>query len=569
MTSSIRFAGWRWNRPLAALLVLVLAVAVALTLRAAPSSAPLAPDAVPAGATAAAKAPTLAGLPASRPVSVIVAVRGTGTAADAAALVAAHGATAGTPLEIIHAVAATMTAGQARALAAEPEIRAISLDAAVRSTGYHRFDRRAIESDYLKAVRASRAWDRNDNATGAGVGVAVIDTGIAGDLPDFRVSADDATSRVVASAVENAGTSTAADTLGHGTHVAGLIAGNGSALDDDDPALGKHYGVAPDANLIAVKIADDQGSTTLADVIAGLQFVLDHQADLNIKVVNLSLNSTVAQSRDTDPLDAAVEVAWLNGITVVAAAGNRGSAPDAVGYAPANDPYVISVGATDDSGTPKAKDDVVPDWSSRGTTQDGFAKPEVLAPGAHMIAPLAPGSAYGTQCPECVVDGRYLQIGGTSMAAGVVSGAAADLLSAHPDWTPDQVKFALIKKSRHVSNSDVGEIDVAAAVKANGNKVGNKDLRPSALLPSYDPAAADFDRLSWTRLSWTRLSWTRLSWTSVDGGDAKGAPWSRLSWTCACVPPEDADGDGQVDPSRLSWTRLSWTRLSWTASFSK
>ena len=162
--------------------------------------------------------------------------------------------------------------------------------------------------------------------------------------------------------------------------MAGLIAGDGWYRDSGDSLYGQYAGTAPDANLISVKVADDSGHATTLDAIYGLQFAVDHKADYNIRVVNLSFRSTSEESYTTDPLDAAVEQAWFHGITIVAAAGNLGTATDAVSYAPGNDPYVITVGAVDTGGTTSTSDDVQASWSSRGVTQDGFSKPDVRRP---------------------------------------------------------------------------------------------------------------------------------------------------------------------------------------------
>ena len=179
----------------------------------------------------------------------------------------------------------------------------------------------------------------------------------------------------------------------------------------------------------------------MLDVINGLQFVVDHKAEFNIRVVNLSLSTDTPQSYKTDPLDAAVEYAWQKGIVVVAASGNRGTAADAVKYAPANDPFVISVGGSDENGDYGKGERAA--WSSTGRTQDGFAKPDVMAPGAHIVSVLAPSSAFLTLCPNCAIGGAYFKAGGTSMAAPVVAGAVALLLQARPNLTPDQVKTLL------------------------------------------------------------------------------------------------------------------------------
>ena len=132
----------------------------------------------------------------------------------------------------------------------------------------------------------------------------------------------------------------------------------------------------------------------MLDVIYGLQFAVEHQSQFNIRVINLSLDSTTPQSYKTDPLDAAVETAWMHGIVVVAAAGNRGNVPGAVQYSPANDPYVITVGGVDENGSGNPANDTIASWSSLGTTQDGFQKPDVYAPGAHIVSVLAPNSNF-------------------------------------------------------------------------------------------------------------------------------------------------------------------------------
>jgi serine protease AprX len=148
------------------------------------------------------------------------------------------------------------------------------------------------------------------------------------------------------------------------------------------------------------------------------------------------VDSATPQSYNTDPLDAAVEAAWKRGIVVVAAAGNRGTAPNAVQFAPANDPFAITVGAVDENGSPNPLGDTIPAWSSRGITQDGFQKPDVYAPGAHIVSVLAPNSYFARECPTCVIDGDYIRTSGTSMAAPMISGLVADVLEAHPDLTP-------------------------------------------------------------------------------------------------------------------------------------
>ena len=396
-----------------------------------------------------------------------------------------------------------------------------------------------LEQPFLKSVRADAAWAR---ATGRGVGVAVIDTGIAGDVPDFQNPRGG--SRVIASAVTNPCARDANDQYGHGTHVAGLIAGNSLVYPVTHWAFGKYMGVAPRANLVSVKVSDDDGNTTVLDVIYGIQFAVDNKAAYGIRVVNLSLSSTVAESYRTDPLDAAVESAWFSGLVVVTAAGNEGTTNDGVTFAPANDPWVITAGALDDKGTFTRLDDALAPWSSRGLTQDGIAKPEVLAPGAKLVSTLAPGSDFARLCPECVLDqGRYFRAGGTSMSSAVVSGAAALLVEAHPDWTPAQVKGALMAKLVDVPGAG-GVIDVNAALDASS--VFSTSLAPNTLI---DPATGQID--------WARASFRRASFRDASGSPL-GASWSRASFRCEC----GFTASGEVDPTRVSFRRVSFRKTT-------
>ena len=266
-------------------------------------------------------------------------------------------------------------------------------------------------------------------------------------------------------------------------------------------------------------MSDDHGNAYLIDVIAALQFVVDHGADYGIRVVNLSLGSSLALPYEIDPLNAAVEAAWAHGVVVVVAAGNRGSEPDAVSYSPANDPYVITVGAVDDQGTKTTGDDSLTPWSSRGVTQDGFAKPDIVAPGAHIVAPLAPDSDFASLCPGCVVDERYFRIGGTSMAAPIVAGIAADMLSVRPELTPDEVKGALTSNRRRTKDG-AWEVAADSAIHASKRELeSNQGLAPSWFL---DPETGAID---YTRASWRRASWR----AAVDG---LRASWRAESWTC-------------------------------------
>jgi serine protease AprX len=445
-------------------------------------------------------------------------------------------------VRIIDAVGAVLSPDEAEKLRRSRDIKAVTLNAPVSPTTLVNFDPNKMATAYNQSAKSSNLWN---SATGKGVGVAVIDTGVAGDLPDFRVSQTDARSRVIASAVVNPYAENARDSYGHGTLVAGILAGNSGYRPANDPLRGKYAGAAPDANIISVKISDEQGQATVLDAIYGIQFAVDHMADYNIRVINLSLTSTEPQSYKTDPLDAAVESAWFNGIVVVAAAGNDGSAADAVSYAPANDPYVITVGAVDDKMTKGVTDDAITSWSSRGVTQDGFAKPELYAPGAHIQANLAPSSAFVSLCPSCIVNGSYIQAGGTSLAAPIIAGTVAGILEKRPSWTPDMVKGALLNTTRTIPGGR--EVDALNAYNASKDKLtSNIGLTPNTLVDATTGA-----------IDYTRASWRLADWSSAP--DLLQAGWSRASWRCDCSTTDS----GSIDPTRASWRRASW-RTDWT-----
>jgi serine protease AprX len=387
-----------------------------------------------------------------------------------------------------------------------------------------------------EAADVEDIWGRT---TGRGVGVAVLDTGISGDHPDFWTGGQ---SRVIASAVTNPCAKNANDQVGHGTHIAGLIAGNSLNHPGLQSTAGRYMGVAPRANLISVKVSDDDGDTTVMDVIYGIQFAVEHKDELGIRVMNLSLSSTRAESYRTDPLDAAVEVAWFNGIAVVAAAGNEGTSGDAVDYAPGNDPYVITAGAIDDKGTRDGRDDEVAGWSSRGWTQDGVRKPEVLAPGTRLVAAHAPGSDFERLCPSCVVSERYFRLSGTSMATGVVSGVVALMLEENPSLTPDQVKGALVSTLRDVRGTGAA-VDAEAALDANSR--ANGGLRPNRYV---NPATGELTE-------WARASFRRASFRHAND-PVFGTEWTRVSFRCDCGFEES----GEVDSERASFRRVSFRR---------
>jgi serine protease AprX len=447
-----------------------------------------------------------------QPIPVIVQTDGS---VDAAQLAVSTGAAVRVDLGFMHAAAADIPAGRLHELAVAEHVANISLDGAVLPTDGSRNS--PIGADgaptnvFTKEINAGDLWETG--LLGQGVGIAVVDTGV--------VPSKDFGSRVVATFATQSGTSP--DGYGHGSHVAGLAGSSGANSN------GQYRGVAPKVNLINVKTGDDQGVAHVSDIIAGLAWVLDNKDKFNIRVVNLSLRSDTPQSYTTDPLDAAVELLTFRGILVVVAAGNTGPVADAVAYAPANDPFVLTVGAVDDLGTSDYRDDLVAPWSSRGTTQDGFAKPDVYVPGRHLVSVQSPGSVLAAQFPASVVGPYYFTLSGTSMAAGVASGGAALIFQAHPNFTPGQVKLALMQSARGVSaDSTVKVAQLSRAVHLAPVDT-TTSVKPNYLL--LDAAGiADPQSVSWGSVSWGSISWGSISWGSISWGSVS---WGSVSWGSA------------------------------------
>jgi len=278
-----------------------------------------------------------------------------------------------------------------------------------------------------------------------------------------------------------------------------------------------------------------------SDVIAAIEWVARNRQLYNIRIINLSMVSSTVDSYKTDMLDAAVELAWLQGLVVVVANGNAG--PNANITSPANDPFVISVGATDDKGTATVSDDTLAAFSSYGVTTDGVRKPDLVAPGRHIVSTLSSFSDTLPQLfPNRIVDYAYLRMSGTSAAAPVVSGVVAQLLQARPSLNPGQVKWLLTHTARPIDGpgTGAGYPRTGAAVQRSAGGSTNSGLVPNNYLAAAYAAklglSVSWDMVSRNTVSWDTVSWDTVSWDSVSWDNVS---WDSVSWDSAAFAPAD------------------------------
>jgi serine protease AprX len=387
--------------------------------------------------------------------------------------------------------------------------------------------------------------------TGQGIDVALIDSGVAPvpglDQPGKIVHGPDLSDEAAFPNLANL------DTFGHGTHLAGIIAG------DDGDQVG---GIAPDSRIVSLKVAGASGETHVAQVIAAIDWVVEHKNDngLNIRVLNLSLGLPDVLSSAGDPLSAAVERAWDAGIVVVAAAGNRGNEVGGVD-SPAVSPYVIAVGAHESYDSSGAQDWIAP-WSSGGNST---RHADVVAPGRSIMSFRVPGSLLDQMYPSAVVEDRYFLGSGTSQAAAVVSGFTAALLSRDPSLTPDQVKHLFMQEAKDLKETPAN-VDGSGKIQPKEVARNLKDAA-SAPIQSWAPAlGADGSGItapsggswsggSWSGTTWSGGSWSGASWsgTTWSGGSWSGATWTGTTWSGTTW-------------SGGSWSGTTWSGLTWSTA---
>ena len=450
---------------------------------------------------------------------------------------------------IVEGVRAFVPARHVVALGCSSAVVSVTPNRGVNFQSNDAQDEAADGAGFVRATGAPSVARHADD--GAGIGVAVIDTGIS--------PMADVAGRVVYGP-DLSGEGRIVDSYGHGTVMAGIIGGNGH------DSAGAHAGMAPAATLISVKVAGRNGATDVSTVLQAMHWVDAYRTQFNIRVLNLSWGTPSTQSPAIDPLDYAVERLWRDGIVVVVAGGNAGPNPGTI-LKPGDDPMVLTVGAYNDGGTPGRSGDSMALWSSTGPTAAGVAKPDLVAPGRTLVALRSYGSAVEANNADSLVAPSYIKGSGTSEAAAVTSGAAALLLGVRPELTPDQVKRVLTTTAKPMagvptSSQGAGRLRLQGALGRNAGPTtwqqpvatglgsleasrggqhvqvdcgedGTSDVVVGEMTASCQP---------WTGSSWTGSSWTGSSWT--------GSSWTGSSWTGS------------------SWTGSSWTTQEWNSSLS-
>ena len=513
----------------------------------------------------------------------------------------ASGARPGRRIRIIDAVTVSLSARAVQALRHDPRVASVTSNAPVRmlATTYDASQDMYSMTNLTDQTGARSMWSKY---TGAGIDVALVDSGVApvaglsdtGKVlngPDLTPESQNPATRYL-------------DTYGHGTHMAGIIAGRDAGAAVTSTNTTSFLGVAPNARIVSVKVADAHGNSDVSQVIAGIDWVVQHAHDpgMNVRVLNLSFGTNSTQSYLVDPLTYAVEIAWRAGIVVVASAGNSGTADGRL-TDPAIDPFVISVGADDTNGTAAVADDTVPAFSSRG---DGVRNPDLLAPGAHVQSLRVPGSYIdGKFADTGAIDARFFRGSGTSQAAAFVSGSVALMLQKWPNLTPDQVKRTLRSRARLLTGTTtsaqgkglIGLAGLATAeypdptiqTFAQSTGTGSLDLaRGDAHLvlggvaltgerdimgkPFNAPlmAAAEATGSSWAGGTWNGSSWAGSSWagSSWAGSSWSGSSWAGSSWSGSSWATGTWTGSSWANTnwSGSSWSGSSWSGSSWSGS---
>jgi len=459
--------------------------------------------------------------------SVIVQGKGGNQAAHAVADVLGLSLKTARTFSSIDGVAVDLTGAQILAVAADNHVTAITADSRVRLSVAA-----TTTEKWPFVTGVQKYWANGTSPAAPAATIAIVDSGIDATRPEFA-------GRIAASVnLSSLPGNSPGDGRGHGTFVAGIAAGD----------LQGKTGAAPGAKIVSLDVMDDKGMAKTSDVIAAADWILANKAKYGIRVANFSLHSSVANSFMYDPLDKAVERLWFNNVVVVVAAGNYGKpdGPSGVPFAPGNDPFVITVGASDTGKSVSTNDDFAAPWSAYGYTLDGFAKPDLAAPGRYMVGPVPVTSTLYTERADHVVEPGYMELSGTSFSAPIVSGVAALILGKHPEFTPDQVKGALMVGTKPMPQANglsegVGEVNAGRSIEILNPPNPNKALN-AFIVTNPLTSAQVFDAASWAARARADASWADASWADASWADAS---WSAASWADA------------------SWSDASWASASW------
>ncbi|WP_344610757.1 S8 family serine peptidase [Dactylosporangium salmoneum] len=425
----------------------------------------------------------------------------------------------------------------------------------------------------LAAVRAAINASTGAAAglTGQGVGVALIDTGVAPvdglpasqivNGPDLSFESQDPNLRYL-------------DTYGHGTHMAGIIVGN-------DPSTGT-VGLAPKAKLTSIKVGTSNGAVDVSQMIAAIDWVVAHRNDdpaNPIRVINLSYGTGGTPNSWTDPVQFAVEQAWMKGIVVVAAAGNEGNS-DLVVSDPASDPAVIAVAAGTTKGTASVADD---DFASFATIGGNNRSVDLIAPGESIVSLADPGSNVDLTYPSAKVGTTLLRGSGSSQAAAVTSAAIALLLQARPTLTPDQVKTVLTQSSSFVSGlamtRNIRELNLNGAIasqslwtagwnhstgtgKLDDARGASRVVRDNVALSGDNTVWGPISTTAWAPRSAAATAWSGGTWMGYKvAGDAwTGSSWASKTWAAASWSGAPWNGAS-------TWTDPDWSGHYWSGHY--
>jgi serine protease AprX len=348
------------------------------------------------------------------------------------------------------------------------------------------------DTNYPTLVNANLAHERG--YTGYGVTVAILDTGIR-DLTEIKKTTNGEDRNItiidVLDTSSNRGQANRNDFNGHGTHVASIITNSSQTVDANGDITGSYNGIAPDVNLVVMKAFDEEGQSSYTAILAALDYVVENKYVHNIKVLNLSFSAIPSSYYWDDPLNQALMRAWEAGITVIAAAGNRGPEAMTIGV-PGNTPYVITVGAVSDNYTPSnLNDDFVTTFSSAGPTYEGFVKPELVAPGGHIAGVMDKQTlireTYALYNDVDMTEHNYFELSGSSQSTAVTSGIVALMLQANPNLSPDDIKCRLIETAKaattetgalafSVFQQGAGLVDAMAAIESTAMGCSNAGL---------------------------------------------------------------------------------------------